>query len=298
MFDGRDPRPAVDGARTEIVAFQIDASLDDVIDRVAELGTDQVPAVRGRPRPDGRHPARQGPAAHPAPRPGWCDPARPGPPGAVRLRDGYGRRAAGPLPEGTPALALLLDEYGGTAGWITLEDLLEELVGDVQDVFEPGEEDFEEQADGSVLISGLMLIDEVNERFGLDLSDPNYETLAGYLLGRLNRMARLGDEVEAGPVRLRVETMDELRIDRVRLIPIADEAGEDTRPPIEAGRGGALGIWPSLPVGGGKARRVGGALRRTRSNTRPCSGFSALPLVSLPISQVHPRNIWQIRPDV
>jgi len=130
-------------------------------------------------------------------------------------------------------LALLLDEYGGTAGLITLEDLLEELVGDVQDVFEPGAEDFEEQAAGSVLISGLLLIDEVNERFGLSLRDPNYETLAGYILGRLDRMARQGDEVEAGPVRLRVEAMDELRIDRVRVLPAAPaaEAGEEPRPP-------------------------------------------------------------------
>ncbi len=98
-------------------------------------------------------------------------------------------------------------------------------------MFEPGQEDFEEQPDGSVLISGLLLIDEVNERFGLALSDPNYETLAGYILGRLNRMARQGDEVEVGPVRLRVETMDELRVDRVRLIPIGPDSEPDAAPP-------------------------------------------------------------------
>jgi CBS domain containing-hemolysin-like protein len=73
--------------------------------------------------------------------------------------------------------------------------------------------------DGSYLISGLLPIQEVNERFQLDLRDPYYETIAGFVLGRLGRIARVGDEVEAGDVRLRVEAMDGLRIARLRLIP-------------------------------------------------------------------------------
>ncbi len=217
--------------RTEIVAFQIDSPLDEVIDRVAESALTKFPlyeddldqTVGILHVKDLLRTLRHGPDG-------------------VTLRD-LARPAlfvSETVTIGTllarfrkerQHLALLLDEYGGTAGLITLEDLLEELVGDVQDVFEPGEEDFEEQPDGSVLISGLLLIDEVNERFGLDLSDPNYETLAGYILGRLNRMARQGDEVEAGPVRLRVETMDELRIDRVRLIPVTPEPQPDAAPP-------------------------------------------------------------------
>ncbi len=116
-------------------------------------------------------------------------------------------------------LAILLDEYGGTAGLITLEDLLEELVGDVQDAFEPTEAAIQRLPDGSALIDGLTPIDEVNEAFGLALANPDYETIAGYVLGRLERLAEVGDEIEAGPVRLRVEALDELRIARVRLIP-------------------------------------------------------------------------------
>ncbi len=122
-------------------------------------------------------------------------------------------------------LALLLDEYGGTAGLITLEDLLEELVGDVQDAFEPQTAAVEEMPDGSALLSGLTPIEEVNERFGLNLSDPNYETIAGYILGRLDRIAQLGDTVEVDGVELAVAAMDGLRIDRVRLTrkpPAAD----------------------------------------------------------------------------
>lgn len=117
-------------------------------------------------------------------------------------------------------LAILLDEYGGTAGLITLEDLLEEIVGDVQSPYDqPEDADIRIQPDGTALINGLTPIDEINESFGLALADSNYETIAGYVLGRLDRLAQLGDEVDAGLVRLRVEEMDHLRISTVRLIP-------------------------------------------------------------------------------
>ena len=65
-----------------------------------------------------------------------------------------------------------------------------------------------------VLLGGLMQIEEVNEVFGLDLSDPHYDTIAGYMLGRL---ARVGDEVEAGGVRMRVDALDGRRIARLSL---------------------------------------------------------------------------------
>jgi CBS domain containing-hemolysin-like protein len=114
-------------------------------------------------------------------------------------------------------MAIVLDEYGGTAGLVTLSDLIEEIVGQVLDVFDRHGPDIERLADGSALINGLTVIEEVNDTFGLGLSDPNYETIAGYILGRLGRVAQVGDEVDAGNVRLRVETMDGLRIARVKL---------------------------------------------------------------------------------
>ena len=114
-------------------------------------------------------------------------------------------------------IAIALDEYGGTAGLVTLSDLLEEIVGKVADAFDLQGPDIERLPDGSARINGLTLIEDVNDRFGLNLSDPNYETIAGYILGRLGRMAQMGDEVEADGVRLRVEAMDGLRIARIRL---------------------------------------------------------------------------------
>jgi len=80
-------------------------------------------------------------------------------------------------------IAILLDEYGGTAGLVTLEDLMEQLIGDVQDVFDQIEPEIQYLSDGSILLNGLLQIEEVNEAFHLNLQDPNYDTIAGYVLG-------------------------------------------------------------------------------------------------------------------
>ena len=215
--------------RTEIMAFRVDTPLDEVIDQAAESALTKFPVyeddldqtigilhvkdlLRAMRRGDGM-------ALRELVRPVLYVSE------AITIGALLAR-----FREERQHLAMLLDEYGGTAGLITLEDLLEELVGDVQDVFGTSGSEVELLPDGSALISGLMPIDEVNERFGLDLQDPNYETIAGFILGQLERMARQGDEVSLGPVQLRVEVMDELRIDRVRLsaIPAAPTAGDSS----------------------------------------------------------------------
>lgn len=115
-------------------------------------------------------------------------------------------------------IAIVLDEYGGTAGVVTLEDLLEEIVGEVSDPFDD-EPEIQSLADGSSLVDGLTLIEEVNEHFDLTLEDPDYDTIAGYVLGRLGRLAKVGDTIRIDGTRLRVEAMDGKRIARVSLIP-------------------------------------------------------------------------------
>jgi CBS domain containing-hemolysin-like protein len=112
-------------------------------------------------------------------------------------------------------IAILLDEYGGTAGLVTLEDLVEEIVGEIADQFDLTEPDIVRRADGSYSINGLTPIEVVNETLGLKLSEPHYETIAGYILGQLGRMAQMGDQVEAEGWMLRVEALDGLRIARV-----------------------------------------------------------------------------------
>ena len=114
-------------------------------------------------------------------------------------------------------IAIVLDEYGGTAGLVTLEDLLEEIVGEVSDPFDVVHPEFQKMPDGSMLIDGLTLIEDVNHALDLKLQEPSYDTIAGYVLGKLGHIAHLHDVVEGDGVRIRVEEMDKLRIARVSL---------------------------------------------------------------------------------
>jgi putative hemolysin len=106
---------------------------------------------------------------------------------------------------------------------VTLEDLLEELVGEVSDPFDAVHPDFQKQPDGSVLIDGLTLIDDVNQQLGLELSDADYDTIAGFVLGKLGRIPSEDEIVEAQGVRLVVEKMDGMRIAWLSLQRIVNE---------------------------------------------------------------------------
>jgi CBS domain containing-hemolysin-like protein len=117
-------------------------------------------------------------------------------------------------------IAVVLDEYGGTAGIITLDDILEELVGEVQDQFEDHEApEIQQLPDGSAVVSGLTLISTVNEAFALHIYDENYDTIAGYVMGQLERIPNIGDIIDVDQVHIRVDSMDDLRIDRLSIIP-------------------------------------------------------------------------------
>jgi putative hemolysin len=116
-------------------------------------------------------------------------------------------------------MAIVLDEFGGTSGLVTLENLLEEIVGEVQDAFGDEPPDIQTLPDGTALVDGMTLIDEINEHFGMELSDPHYDTIAGYVLGKLGRIPREGDEVvdDEHHILLKVMSMDRLRIAQVSL---------------------------------------------------------------------------------
>jgi putative hemolysin len=114
-------------------------------------------------------------------------------------------------------IAIILDEFGGTAGLVTLEDLLEEIVGEVSDPFDMNDPDFQTMPDGVVLIDGLTLIEEVNQYLGLNLHDTDYDTIAGYILGKLGHIPHEKETVEVDGIQLQVEELDGLRISRVAL---------------------------------------------------------------------------------
>ena len=122
-------------------------------------------------------------------------------------------------------VAIVVDEYGGTAGMVTLEDILERIVGEVHDEFEREPDEIQLLPDGAASIAGLASIDAVNERFALGIDDPLYNTIGGYVFGQLGRKPEVGDEVSLNGHRLTVEDLDGVRIDRLHLTPASVEAG-------------------------------------------------------------------------
>ena len=92
-------------------------------------------------------------------------------------------------------MAIVIDEYGTMEGIVTLEDLLEEIVGEITDEFDEPEETFERIDDDTVRIDGTMTIDDFNAQFEVELPDADYHTVAGFVFGALDRTAEPGDEV-------------------------------------------------------------------------------------------------------
>ena len=117
-------------------------------------------------------------------------------------------------------IAIVMDEFGGTAGLVTLEDLMEEIVGEVSDPFDTLQPKVQILPDGSATVDGLALIDDVNETLGLQLDDHHYDTIAGYVLGKLGRIPTVGDEVRDGDIHFVVEAMDGMRIARLAIFPL------------------------------------------------------------------------------
>jgi CBS domain containing-hemolysin-like protein len=112
-------------------------------------------------------------------------------------------------------LAIVLDEYGGTAGLVTMEDLLEEIVGPIYDEHDP--QDRTGPDEGGPRLDGSMPISEFNSQYGASLDDTDYTTLGGYIFGQLGRLPRVGDRVTAGPFTFEVIEMDGRRVKTVRL---------------------------------------------------------------------------------
>ena len=112
-------------------------------------------------------------------------------------------------------LALVLDEYGGTAGLVTMEDLLEEIVGPIYDEHDPQDRSGHEE--GGPRLDGSMPISEFNTEYEGALDDTDYTTIGGYIFGQLGRLPRVGDRVAEGPFTFEVVEMDGRRVKTIRL---------------------------------------------------------------------------------
>ena len=128
-------------------------------------------------------------------------------------------------------MAVVVNEHGGTAGIVTLEDLLEEVVGEVEDEFDEAPvPDIEELAEGELRVAGNTLLDELNHRYDLNFSTEHAETIGGLIVDELGTSASEGDAVTLSDVELRVERVEELAVSQVHMRFASDDE-EDSSPP-------------------------------------------------------------------
>ena len=125
-------------------------------------------------------------------------------------------------------MAIVADEYGGTAGIVTLEDLVEELIGDIRDEYDSGEASATRLPQGDVDVDGLLNLDEFAEQTGIRLPEGPYETVAGYVLAALGELPEPGESVTVPGHKITVMEMDARRIARLRVSPIPEPAPETT----------------------------------------------------------------------
>jgi magnesium and cobalt exporter, CNNM family len=123
-------------------------------------------------------------------------------------------------------MAIVIDEWGSVEGLITIEDIIEELVGEIQDEFDEDEAAIEPLGDNTYAIDGRIPITDVNEYFELDLPHEDFDTIGGYVLGSLGRPPELGDTVQADGVTLRVKNVDGPRVSMLTLERNEEPQGE------------------------------------------------------------------------
>jgi putative hemolysin len=121
-------------------------------------------------------------------------------------------------------MALVIDEYGAVEGIVTLEDLLEEIVGDIEDEYDLPDESVERVDDSRIRVDGTFPIDDFNEQFEQELPAEDYHTVAGFVFGRLGRAAEAGDEVVHDGLRFGVLEVDGPRIEKLEIEFLTDEA--------------------------------------------------------------------------
>jgi len=128
-------------------------------------------------------------------------------------------------------IVIVLDEYGATAGLITLEDMLEEIVGELRDEFDEDEEEsLVEMQPGIYSVAGAMKLSDINDRLGLELESQDYDSVGGLIIGLLDHLPDEGEEVFDKGIRFIVESVDKNRIDKVRMILPAEDTEEEKEP--------------------------------------------------------------------
>jgi CBS domain containing-hemolysin-like protein len=126
-------------------------------------------------------------------------------------------------------MAIVVDEYGGTAGLVTIEDLLEEIVGEIEDEYDVAGPTTEVLSPDEVLMDGSVGTDALQEYFGYEVDSEDFDTVGGFLMNQLGRLPGVGDEVSVDGITLRVLSMSGRRVRRLRVWRTPSEEGEEGR---------------------------------------------------------------------
>ena len=205
--------------RTDIVAIDVDTPAEEILRDITKVGHSRIPVFEGSPdniigilyvKDLFRRLARGEKDVHIRP---YLRPAQFVPESKKidqLLRDMQREKVH---------IAIVVDEYGGTSGLVTIEDLVEEIVGEIRDEYDVEQEMVLPVSENEALMDARVPFEEVREAFALDLpSSENYDTLGGFIVAQLGRFPRAGETVEAGGARFVVETVEGRRIRRVRVV--------------------------------------------------------------------------------
>ena len=115
-------------------------------------------------------------------------------------------------------ISIVLDEYGSTAGIITLEDLIEEIVGEIRDEYDDDEEDpIQKLSTSEYLVDGSTRLDDINEVFGCNIESDDYDSIAGHMINVLEHIPCEGEEITEDYIRFVIDKMDKNRIDKIHV---------------------------------------------------------------------------------
>ena len=127
-------------------------------------------------------------------------------------------------------IAIVLDEYGATAGLITLEDLLEEIVGEIRDEYDDEEDDIQKVSDDEYIVTGSAKLDDINDILGTAFESDDYDSIAGHLINELEHIPTEGESIDLNGYRFRIDRMDKNRIDQIhvyRIDPLPKENSDE-----------------------------------------------------------------------
>ncbi len=124
-------------------------------------------------------------------------------------------------------IAIVIDEYGGTSGLVTIEDLIEEIVGEIQDEYDHKEEWLVKQSDGSLLVDSRLNIEEFEEYFDIEVAREKFDTLGGYIVEQFGRVPAVGEQIRIGAFDMLVEQGDQRAIRQIRIIPTSPSVAEN-----------------------------------------------------------------------